>query len=150
MQYGQGMQGGPGMQGGNQSPFAGGKGDGAEGVAQQFYDKLMAGEMDGMEDLFSSKAAGKAKAFREGKASENMVNEMKSAFTNVRLSSSKQVQNTRILLLEENGGNQNAQPAGGYGQGRGDRTAKKAGKKVQVKVISEGGKFVIQDIVVRG
>ena len=138
------------MQGGNnQSPFSGSKSDGAEGVAKQFYDKLMSGELDGMADLFSHKATGKAKAFRDGKTSDDLISEMKSAFTNLRVTSSKQLQGTHIILLEDGNANQGAQSAAGYGQGRGNRTAKKPGKKVQFKIVSESGKFLILDIIVR-
>jgi hypothetical protein len=132
-----------GAQGGG--PFASGKSDGAEGVVKQFYDKLMAGETDGMADLFSSKAAGKAKAFRDGKATEEMVTEMKNAFSTAKLSSSKQLQGTHLVVFDENGGgNQASQPTGQYG-GSG-RSQRKRGKKLQFQVVSESGRLVIKDI----
>jgi hypothetical protein len=138
---------GPGIQGANgSSPFSGGKGDGAEAVAQQFYEKLMSDDVADMSDLFSHKASGKAKSFRDGKASDSMIDEMKAAFTNVKMASSKQIQGTHIVLLEENGANQSAAPAGRGSRGR---SAKKIGKKVQFKIVTENGKLVIQDIQAR-
>ncbi|HWB13890.1 MAG TPA: hypothetical protein VG826_31980 [Pirellulales bacterium] len=132
-----GGQGGP-----NQSPFSGSKGDGAEGVAQKFYDKIMAGDTKDMSGLFSTKATGKAKAFRDGQASEEMVSEMKTAMTNVRLSSNKLLQGMHVILLEENSGNQGVQPTGASGK----RNQRKIGKRVQFQVVSEGGQFLIKDI----
>ncbi len=133
----------PGGQGG--SPFSGGKGDGAEGVAQKFYDKVMAGDTKDMTELFSAKAAGKAKAFRDGKATDEMVSEMKTALTNVKLSSSKQVQGMHVIVLEENAnGNSGMQSTGASGRGQGQR--KSLARKVQFQVVSEGGRFVIKDI----
>ena len=147
---GAGMAGGAGAPGGNnQSPFSGGKGEGAEAVAQKFYDKLMAGEANGVVELFSSKAAGKAKAFRDGKATESMIEEMKKAFTGMKLSSTKQLQGTHIVLLEENGAGGNQGSSSGYGRSQGERSQKKVGKKVQFKIVSEGGSLVIQDIQIR-
>jgi len=136
------MQAGPGM-GGNQSPFSGATSE-AELLAQKFYDKLMADELDDMSDLFSSKASGKAKVFRDGKASESMVSDMKAAFANVKLAPGKQVQGVHIVLLEEGNTNQPVQPAGGRG-----RPKRKLGKTVQFKVVPEGGKLAIQGIDIR-
>ena len=147
MANGPGGQSGPGMQGANgSSPFSGGKGDGAEAVAQQFYEKLMADDVAGMSDLFSHKASGKAKSFRDGKANDSMIDEMKAAFSNVKVASTKQVQGTHIVLLEETGANQSAPPAGRGSKGR---SQKKVGKKVQFKIVTENGKLVIQDIQAR-
>jgi hypothetical protein len=154
-------QGGPGMGGrNNQGPFSGGKGEGAEGVAQRFYDKLMAGEANDAADLFSSKATGKAKAFREGKASENMIEELKQAFAKVKLASSKALSGQHIVLLDESGSGSAAGGGGpggagrggygggggGYGGGQAQRSQKKGGTKVQFVIVSEGGNLVIKDI----
>jgi hypothetical protein len=143
---GSGMQPGMGGQGG--APFSGGKGDGAEGVVQTFYDKIMAGDTKDMTDLFSAKAAGKAKAFRDGEASEEMVGEMKTALTNLRVASNNKLKGMHVIVMEENaGGNQGVQPTATAG--RRERTQRKAGKKVQFQVVSESGKFVIKDIRVQ-
>jgi hypothetical protein len=138
-----GYGGAPGGYGGNNQSSGGGKSDpAAEGVVKQFYDKIMAGETSGMADLFSSKAAGKAKAFRDGKATEETVNEMKTLLGTLHLASSRQVQGTRLVLYEENSGGNQAAPSGEE-SGRGRR---KPGKKVQFQLVSEGGKLVIKDI----
>lgn len=147
---------GPGTAGGNgQSPFAGAKSDGADAVAQKFYEKLMAGEANGAEDLYSNNATGKARAFRDGKASESMIDELKTAFTKVKLSDTKMLAGTHIVLLTEGGGGGTGQgPPQGYGAGQtgaGGRTHKKPppGMKVQITIVSEHGKLLIKDIVVR-
>lgn len=146
--------------GNNQSPFAGGKGEGAEAVAQQFYEKLMSGEANGATDLFSSKAVAKARAFRDGKASESMIEEFKNAFAKVKLSSTKSIRGEHVVLLTESGsGTQGSQQPGGYGGqpggyggGQAQRSTKKAsaGVTVQFQIVSEYGKFLIKDVVVRG
>jgi hypothetical protein len=151
---GPGAPNGPGAPGGNaQSPFAGAKSDGAEAVAQQFYEKLMAGEANGAEDLYSNNASGKARSFRDGKATESMIEELKTAFTKVKLSDTMVRAGTHIVLLAEGGGTgQGSQPGYGAGQpGSGDRPRKKAppGMKVQITIVSEHGKLLIKDIVVR-
>lgn len=154
-------QGGPGAGGGNsQGPFSGGKSEGAEGVAQRFYDKLMAGEANDAADLFSSKASGKAKMFRDGKASESMIEEYKEAFSKVKLTSSKAVTGQHIVLFEENGsgaaagGGAAGYGGGGYGGdgdggGQAKRSLKKAGMKVQFVIVNEGGSLLIKDITIR-
>ncbi|HVX15696.1 MAG TPA: hypothetical protein VHC22_31205 [Pirellulales bacterium] len=132
------------MPGGNtQSPFAGAKTDGAEAVALRFYDKLIAGEANGAAELFSAKAVGKAKQLREGKASDATVEELKTAFSTMRLANPqpKAMKGIHIVLLEEN--NSAASP----GQSPpGGSNKRKPGKKMQIKVVSEGGGLVIQEI----
>jgi hypothetical protein len=135
----------PGYGGQGGSSGSTGKAAEAEAVVQKFYDKIMADDTKDMGELFSAKAAGKAKAFRDGKAGEEMVSEMKTAMTNLRISSNKQVQGTHLVLMEENGGG-NSGMQSSAASGRGERGQRKIGKKVQFQVVSEGGKFVIKDI----
>ncbi|MGH7139295.1 MAG: hypothetical protein ACREHD_26415, partial [Pirellulales bacterium] len=148
--------GNPGAPGGNnQGPFAGAKGEGAEAVAQQFYEKLMAGEANGASELYSSKASAKIRAFRDGKASESMIEEFKNAFAKVKFNSTKSIRGEYVVLLTESGsGTQGSRPGGygggpgGYGGGQAQRSNKKAsaGATVQFQIVSEYGKFVIKDI----
>ena len=114
---------------------------------KQFYDKLMADETEGLAELFSSKAKGKAKAFRDGKASERVVAEFKAALTNTKKSMDKSVQGNHLIVLEENVQN----PGGGFGApaGGGRKKGAKLPKKVQFTVVNEGGKQLIQDIALR-
>lgn len=141
----------PGAQGGDgQSPFAGAKGEGAEAVAQQFYEKLMADEANGAEDLYSAKAKGQARAFRDGKATESVIEELKAAFAKVKFNSSKMLAGMHVVLLTENSaGAPGSQP--GHGTGQRDRSHKKAapGIKVQITIVPEHGKLLISDIGVR-
>ena len=127
-------------------PGAGGGGnqanDAAAAVAQQFYDALVAEDTKAMAELFSSKATGKAKSFRDGKPSEEVITEMKTALGSVKFSSSKVVKGMHVVLWDEGGGNQQAQPANGSER----RSQRKPGKKVQFQVVSEGGKLVIKEI----
>lgn len=150
------MAGAPGVSGvpgGNgQSPFSGAKADGAEAVAQQFYEKLMAGEANGAEDLYSDKAKGHARSLRDGKASENVIDELKNAFTKVKFNSSQLLGGVHIVLLTESasGGQQSAQPD--FGNGQRNRSRKKKtppGMKVQFTIVSEHGKLLIKDVAVR-
>lgn len=141
--------GGPGGGSGG-SPFSNAPEAGsAEAVVKQFYDKLMADETEGLAELFSSKAKGKAKAFRDGKASERVVAEFKEALTNTKKSMDKSVQGNHLIVLEENV----QDPAGGFGVpasgGVGRKKGKKLPKKVQFTVVNEGGKQLIQDINIR-
>jgi hypothetical protein len=146
----QGM--GPGGAGGaaGGSPFSNSPEAGsAAAVVKQFYDKLMADETEGLAELFSSKAKGKAKTFRSGKASERVIAEIKEAITNTKQSMDKTVQGSHLIVLEEN----IAGAGGGFGApqgaGGGRKKGKKLPKKVQFTVVNEGGKQLIQDIAIR-
>ena len=142
--------GGPGY-GGQAFGGAGGKSldsaqpDSPEYVVKEFYDKLMADDLPGAKDLFSAKARGKSKSFREGKATSRIAEEYKSALENAQISMTSQLQRTHIVVLEQ------ASPSAGADAPSGARKtkAKPKGKKTQFKVVEEGGKFVIQDIVIR-
>lgn len=118
--------------------------DSPEYVVKEFYDKLMADDLPGAKDLFSAKARGKSKSFREGKASARMAEEYKSAIENAHVSMTKQIQRTHIVVLEQ------GDPAAGGNAPMGARKTKgkPKGKKTQFKVVEEGGKFVIQDITI--
>ena len=132
----------PGGMGG-QSPFANAN-SAADKTVQEFYDKLMADEVDSMSDLFSSKATGKAKVFRDGKATEETVSELKGLLSSMRLASSKSLRGMHIVLMEENSGNDASQPATGRG-----RPKRKLTKKVQFTVVTENGKSVISGLETR-
>lgn len=148
-----GAPGVPGAAGGNgQSPFSGAKSDGADAVAKEFYDKLMAGEANGATDLYSTKAKGHAKAFRDGKATESVIEEYKAAFAKVKFNSSMARGAMHIVLLVAgDAANQQTQAPPGAGTGQRNRAHKKLppGMKVQFTIVSEHGKFVIQEVAVR-
>lgn len=111
----------------------------------------MADEANGAEDLYSDKAKGHARAFRDGKASERIIEELKSAFAKVKFNSSQMLGGVHVVLLTESGAGAQQGAQAGYGTGQKDRSRKKAppGIKVQITVVSEHGKLVIKDIGVR-
>jgi hypothetical protein len=131
--------GGPGSGNGG-GPFSGSKNQGAEVVVQKFYERLMGGEANNAAELFSAKAVGKAKQLREGKAPDAMIEELKALFANMKLASTqpKAMQGMHVVLFEESNSAAQSTPSG--------KPKKKLGKKLQFKVLSEGGNFLIQDI----
>ncbi len=135
-----------------QSPFGANVEAGSpEYPIQQFLEKLKSGDVSGATDLFSRKATGKAKVFREGKANEETISELQSDLANVKALPSKNLQGKHVIVLEENASGEAPAPVatGSYGrQRRQPQNRGKATRKVQFTVVGEDGQMVIQDIKV--
>lgn len=146
-QFGMQGMGGQGFGGGGSLDQA--KPDSPEFVVKEFCDKLNGDELAGSADLFSSKARGKAKTIREGKAGESMTADLKSALANPQVIATKQIQRRHLVVIESSssaaGGNA---PAGNAAGGGRQRKGRSKSKKVQFKIVDEGGKLVIEDIVI--
>ncbi len=138
---GQGF-GGQGAAGGGSLDSA--KPDSPEFVVKAFLDKLMADDLAGAAELFSAKARGKAKSIHDGKLSAQSTAEFKAALENTQVSMTKQLQRTHLVVLE-----QRAPGASGGAPVAARRTkGKPKSKKTQFKIVEEGGKLVIQDIII--
>jgi hypothetical protein len=147
-----GQPGAPGS--GGQSPFGNEvAASSPEYPIQQFLQKLNAGDLGDATDLFSKKATGKARALREGKASEDMISELKSDVAGARALPAITLAGKHLVVLEQGDGNSGGggyagpQPVGGRSP-RGQVQKGKPTRKVQFIVVSENDQMVIQDIKV--
>jgi hypothetical protein len=144
---------------GNASPFGNEVAAGSpEYPIQQLLQRLNAGDLGDAADLFSRKAAGKAKTLREGKASEEFLSELKSDVAGTKALPAMTLFGKHVIVLEEadGGAGQVGAGQGGYAASpqyagnnrRGQQPKGKSTRKVQFTVVSEGDQMVIQDIKV--
>jgi hypothetical protein len=126
---------------------------------QQFAQKVLAGETKDLAELISAKAKDWLKKLRDGESSESVtqrVEKLKTALANAQITVDKPNKSMHVIVMEEGGQGSGNGPAaggyggygGGYGEDGGGSKKHKPGKRVQFKVVKEGGKFVILEVAV--
>lgn len=139
--------GGPAAGGGQFGTSGNAEAGSAEYVVQQFYGKLMADDLSGMEDLFSRHAMGIAKQLRAGAAKSDAVAKLKAALANAKPEpSGKSLKGKHSVVWADQAAGQAAVNAvAGNGKGPKARPI----TKVQFIVVTEGDKLAIEEIAVR-
>jgi len=118
---------------------------------QQFANKILAGETTDLANLISPKAKDWLKKVHDGETSDSVterLEKLKTALTNAKITNEKQTKAIHLIVMEEGSGGPGNSGNAAYGGGDGGSKKRKAGKRVQFRVVKEHDKFVILEVKV--